>query len=87
MMIKNEGGPQFDGGPMMPKNDQMAGNPAGFDVGNNMMLKTDPLPNFDGPNVGSMQQQQPGGMGNAGNLPMNSMNNPLSNVIKQVSHH
>lgn len=73
MMIKNEGGPQFDGGPMMPKNEPMSGNPAGFDVGNNMMLKNEPLPNFDG----SMQQQQP----------MNSMNGPLSNVIKQVSHH
>lgn len=57
-----------------------------FDNPGNMMLKNDPMVNFDGPNQ-MMMKNEPGMQSNlAPNHPMNQLNNPLNNVMKQVFH-
>lgn len=70
MMIKNDATSNFD---------NSMTNQSNFDNPNNIMLKNEQSSNFDSSNP-SMQS-------NIGaNHPMNSLNNPLGNVIKQVFH-
>lgn len=66
---------------MMIKNESASN----FD--NSMMIKNEQMPNqsnFDNPNFDNSNPSMQSNIG--ANHPMNSLNNPLGNVIKQVFH-
>lgn len=73
--------------PTGPPNMMMKSDPStNFDNTGNMMMKNDPIGNFDGSNQ-MMMKNDPGMQSNlAPNHPMNQLNNPLNNVMKQVFH-